>query len=1068
MLRNTVLVRALQVAFATGAITVAAMPAAMAQSHAAGSVYGTVAAGSGDTVVLKNNDTNQTRTGTLDASGSFRVTNLPVGTYTATLMKGGAAVGTTQLDVVAGQGAEAQFAPAAAVAANGAGVQSVRVTGRRSRIDVSNTTNSAVFTAKELAKLPVQQNLTSIVLLAPNTTKGDSAFGNTTSIGGGGASENSFYLNGFPITNPLSQLGGMELPFGAIQQASVLTGGFGAEFGRSIGGVLNVTSKSGTNKWEAGATYSITPDSLRASQKNIYYPNTGDANNVSTDGKLDLRRDNRELSSRQYGVYVGGPIVQDKLFMFVAADRTTTDDGYVASTTQTNATTIGQQGWNQNRSGENRWLAKIDWNITDEHRLEFTSAGDDFKTTYEKYGYALNPNNPNARATLDGNRTNNLYTSATAHNLGPTDPAYPGTPGAKLNSLRYIGNVTEDLTVTALYGIMKTERGTVYNLAGANTVSGVLPPTIGTTAAVNQWPALNSGLYRNYNVFPGSRSNPGDDEVKAGRLDLEYKLGKHTLRAGIDQSKLESSTAGYATSGGSQWTYRYVGAGNANVSSPMSNGRTAIVSNFGGSGVDGYYARQIIFSSVTAASSKQSAQYIEDRYQATKDLLIVAGLRNDSYSNSNGDGEKFIDMKRQIAPRLSASWDVNGDNSFKVYGSLGRYYLQLPTQVAARAASRSTYTTQDVTYTGIDPTTGVPTGINPINVPSSNNGEYGQKKDIRAIVTQDLKPNYQDEFTLGFERSYTPDVNFGARFTYRKLGAGIDDTCDWRLLYDFALKNGIDVQNTNALGCQIYNPGRPLTVWVDGNDAAGNPVVTGKGQYATFSPEQVGQPKAKRDYAALDMFLEHPLRNGWYGRVNYTLSRSKGNMEGQTRSDTGQTDVGTSAAWDFPEFSVGANGLLPNDRKHALKAFGFYQVTPELTVGGNVLIQSGRPRLCYGTNNIVDAGEDPSWALGYEYGGPGYAYEYYYCGGKNSPRGSQGRLPWEKRLDLSATYAPALVKGLAVKVDVFNALNSQRSLAEESQYDEGDETIISPYYREVRYYQAPRSVRLTVEYNHKF
>ena len=40
------------------------------------------------------------------------------------------------------------------------------------------------------------------------------------SIGGGGASENSFYLNGFPITNPLSQLGGMELPFGAIQQAS--------------------------------------------------------------------------------------------------------------------------------------------------------------------------------------------------------------------------------------------------------------------------------------------------------------------------------------------------------------------------------------------------------------------------------------------------------------------------------------------------------------------------------------------------------------------------------------------------------------------------------------------------------------------------------------------------------------------------------------------------------------------------------------------------------------------------------------------------------------------------------
>jgi len=55
-----------------------------------------------------------------------------------------------------------------------------------------------------------------------------------------------------------------------------------------------------------------------------------------------------------------------------------------------------------------------------------------------------------------------------------------------------------------------------------------------------------------------------------------------------------------------------------------------------------------------------------------------------------------------------------------------------------------------------------------------------------------------------------------------------------------------------------------------------------------------------------------------------------------------------------------------------------------------------------------------------------------------------------------------------MKVDVFNVFNSQRPLAEDSQYDMGDESVISPTYREVRYYQAPRSMRLTVEYNHKF
>ncbi|MFL6674962.1 MAG: hypothetical protein ACJ8LG_16920, partial [Massilia sp.] len=893
----------------------------------------------------------------------------------------------------------------------------------------------------------------------------------TSSFGGSGVSENSFYLNGFPITNPLSQLGGMELPFGAIQSANVLTGGFGAEFGRSIGGVLSINSKSGTNTWEAGAMYSIEPNSTRARQQNAYYPNTGYVDNAETDGTMDYRRDNRSLISRQYGGYFGGPIIKDKLFMFFAADQTTTGTSYVGASTLTNPATIAEQGWYSNHSWENRWLGKLDFNITDDHRLEFTSAGDDNKTRYQRYGYTLNPNNPNAARTLDGNPTGNLYHSALAHNLGPTDPAYPGTPGAKLNMLKYTGQMTDDLVVTALYGVMKTERGTTYEALGANG-GGALPPTISLSSAVNNqhWAALDPGLYRNHNVFSGSRSDPGEDEVKSGRLDIEYKLGQHTLRAGFDSSKLESSTAGYQTSGRSSWNYRFVGSGKANQPVPLTFSRPAIVANYGGSGADGYYARQTIFSSVTSASSEQSAQYLEDRFQVAKNLLVTIGVRNDSYSNTNGDGEKFIEMKHQIAPRLSASWDVNGDASLKIFGSAGRYYLQLPNQVAARAASRSTYTQQDFTYTGIDPNTGVPLGLVPINTAQSADGEYGQQKNVRSVVAEGLKPNYQDELTLGFEKAYNADLNFGAKVTYRKLGAGIDDSCDIRPLYDFALKHGIDVQNPYALNCFIYNPGRDVTVWIDGNDAAGNPVVTGKGQMAHFTAAEIGEPQAERTYTALDLFLEHPLRKGWYGRINYTLSRSRGNMEGQTRSDTGQTDVGTSAAWDFPEFAPGSNGLLPNDRTHQLKLFGFYQLTPEWSVGANALIQSGRPRLCLGTNDAADGGTDPAYPMGIEYGGPGYTTEYYWCNGKPSPRGSLGRLPWEKRLDMNLTYTPALVKGLALKVDVFNVFNSQTALAEDSTYDVGADTVVSPTYRQTLWSdrQTPRYAKFTVEYNHKF
>jgi len=1060
MLKKSVLVHALTLAFSGAVMTVGVMAPAMAQSNASGTVGGRVEGVPGASVVLVNTETGLRRTGSVDSNGRFQVTALPPGHYRVELVQNGTVVRTNEVDVLLGQGVDSSFLNAA--------VQSVQVSGRRSRIDMTTAANGTVFTAKELAKLPVQQNLTSIVLLAPNTTKGDPAFGNTASFGGGGVSENSFYLNGFPITNPLSQLGSMELPFGAIQQANVLTGGFGAEFGRSIGGVLNVTSKSGTNTWEAGAMASIEPNSWRASRRNIRYNDVGDTSEDNRAGEIDYLRDTRSISTRQYGGYVGGPIIKDKLFMFVSADQTVGTDSYVGSSSAASPATIAESGWNKNRTWENRWLAKIDWNITDQHRVEFTSAGDDYRGRYQKYGYVLDDATVGANnlVSLRGRPNDVLYSSAVARNMGPTDAYYPQTPGSKLNMLRYSGQFTDDLNVTALYGVLKTERGTTYEAGGQNT-GATVPPTI-SVVGNGRWPAFDPNLFRTHNIFPGNRATPGKDQTKAGRLDIEYKLGDHTLRAGIDSVEIEVTGAGVATSGGIAWSYRTVGPGNATVSTPLSFGRRSIIANYGGSGLDGYYVRSNIFSSITDASAKQNAQYIEDRWQATKNLQVNIGIRNDTYSNSNGDGEKFISMKNQVAPRLSAIWDVNGDSSLKVYGSAGRYYLQLPTQVAARAASRSTYLNQDFTYTGIDPATGAPLGLVAINTQQSPDGEYNQRKDARSIVVKDLKPNYQDEITLGFDKAWSPDLNFGAKATYRKLGAGIDDSCDTRPILDFAERNGIPIAASNAVNCFIFNPGEDVTLWVDGNDAAGNPVVTGKGQYATFSAAEIGQPKAKRNYAALDLFVEHPMRNGWFGRINYTLSRSKGNMEGQTRSDSGQTDVGTSAAWDFPEFAPGSDGLLPNDRKHQLKALGVYQFTPELSVGGFATIQSGRPRLCLGTNNASDAGENPDFPFGLVYGGPGYGAEYYFCGGNPSPRGSLGRLPWEKRLDLNLTYAPTMLKGLAIKLDVFNALNSQRPITQESGYDDGDQEVVSAYYGQYTAYQTARSAKLTVEFNKRF
>ncbi len=244
--------------------------ASFAQSNATGNIFGQVQSAAGVTVVIENTDTGLKRTLTPDASGRFVANSLPTGSYKATLYRNGAPAGTAENIVVSiGQGSEIAFAAAA--------TQTVQVVGKVAKIDVSSSNNGSTFTAKQLDALPIARNVDAIIQLAPNTTRADPRYSGGASIGGGAPSENSYYINGFPVTNPLSQLGASELPFGAVGQAQVLSGGFGAEFGRSIGGVVNITTKSGTNQWEAGVSASMAPNALRSTSRDILYPVTGSA-----------------------------------------------------------------------------------------------------------------------------------------------------------------------------------------------------------------------------------------------------------------------------------------------------------------------------------------------------------------------------------------------------------------------------------------------------------------------------------------------------------------------------------------------------------------------------------------------------------------------------------------------------------------------------------------------------------------------------------------------------------------------------------------------------------------------
>ncbi|CAN7368556.1 TonB-dependent receptor [Duganella sp. LjRoot269] len=1025
MLRKTVLARTLSMAFATMAVSAVVVPGAMAQSNASGNIYGRVEAPAGTSILMTNTDTGLKRTVAPGADGRYTATAMPIGHYKIELQKDGKTVNTVETDVLVGRGVEASFAAAS--------TQTVQITGRRSRIDVSSTNNGATFTAKELASLPVAQSVDAIVQLAPNTTRADPRYAAGASFGGGGASENAYYINGFPVTNPLTQLGASELPFGAIAQAQVLTGGFGAEFGRSIGGVVNVTTKSGTNNWEVGAMYSIEPNSLRSKQKDVYYAHTGDPANAATDGTIyAINRFNTD-TTKKYGVYVGGPIIQDKLFMFIAAEQTKQDTGQVAQTVESNSSL--QNGWQENDNKTTRYVAKFDWNISDNHRLEWTHIGDKPETDQRLSGFDY--------ATLQRNGV----VSGSAHyesvaNITPTI-------GARTNIVKYTGNLTDDLTVTALYGRNHTSH--VSSLAGYD---GTLPQILVTPAGKN--PAFQMDNI-NKQPYGGTISSPSSyDEVTSARFDLEYKLGQHTIRGGFDNNKLSSYGAGDLTAGGSSWNYD----GTATPNAPITlNGYSTTVASGGGSGTAGYFVSHRIFNDVTAAFSDQAAQYIEDKWQVTKDVLVTAGVRDEQYKNKNGLGQAFLTMNNQINPRLSAAWDANGDSSLKVFGSAGRYSIQIPTHVAIRGASVSTLTRQYFTYTGIGPN-GVPTGLTAITPVTSVDNEFGQPKLYQTVAAQNLKPSYQDELTLGFEKAWSPDLNFGVKGTYRKLQSTIDDFCDQRPFDTWAAAHNVDTSNWGGFACASINPGRSNNFLVDfaGTGTNLTPV--------TLTAKDMGFAEPSRTYAALDFFAEHPMRNGWYGKVNYTLARSKGNTEGQTLSAVAQTDVAATETWDHREIMENANGLLPNDRKHQIKAFGIYEFSPEWSVGGNLLVASGQPETCLGNYPQALQDADPGF--------PDYGSAYHYCGtgGANvpAPQGTAGRLPWDVRLDMDVIYKPQQLKGFAFKFDVFNVFNKQTVQQIDQTYNTASGDISPTYGTPGAFvgYTSPRSMKFTVEYNHRF
>jgi hypothetical protein len=547
------------------------------------------------------------------------------------------------------------------------------------------------------------------------------------------------------------------------------------------------------------------------------------------------------------------------------------------------------------------------------------------------------------------------------------------------------------------------------------------------------------------------------------RLDFDYRLGDHDLAVGIDNVKIAANEQGtsevnpYNTALNYYWRYQSDGT---------------------------VMKRQI--GQQTSMSMSQKAYYLQDTWQVTPSVLLNIGLRNDHFTNYNDVGVAFVDEKNQWEPRIGASWDVFGDSSFKVYGNLGRYYLALPDNAAERAANTSVFLTTTYNYDAIDPTTGIPHTTDVVIAEHSPDGEKGAPKDPQEVTARNLKPEYVDEFIVGFDKQINDSWTYGAKAMWRDLKAAIDDECSPTAIETkmqnlglitttdlFDADSGYYDSLYGASYCRLINPGETNTLLLRADAGSGKSDVI-----VPMTMQDWGYTrKVERKVGSVNLYLEHPFDGKWQGRIDYTFTRGFGNTEGQVRSDFGQGDVSKTEDWDAPSLMDGQDGELLNTRKHQIRIRGAYQITPEWLISGTLLAQSGVPQECLGYYGPTGV-EDPS---GYNNGASG---NYHWCHGVRIKPGDAGHTPWTKPLNLGIHYTPAFADHkLGLNLDIFNVFNEQKAVQTdptgEDSYNSGqtldangntvaapDTVRINNSYGDALFFEAPRTIRLSVTYDY--
>lgn len=883
---------------ATFATLLFCLLAESALSQTTGVIQGTVTDSSdavlpGAAVEARSANLQGVRTATTDGRGGYRFPALPPGTYTVKSSLAGFTTvektGYVSLDSTATVDLELHVSAEA----------KVLVTGEAPVIDLSSTTTGSNFTAKVLERMSIGRNYADIVLSQPgvntDTSQNLAGLGDRVvniALYGSTSLENLFVIDGINTNNVFRGFQGKLINPESMQEVEIKTGGYQAEYGRALGGVINVITKSGGNEFHGDAFGYYNSRSMRAEAE-------------VTDEDI-IAAEQTEVERWDVGADLGGYILKDRLWFFGSYDRIERETDRIPQ-----AGPVAGQGFLL-ESDSDIYSGKLTWNIARGSTLVGSVLADP-----EKQSGALNLPASTSPLTFTG--------------------------------IRYVGAKDYSLRLNQLFGsfgiltLQYSRHGDRFETkippeaevprVTDRTVPGVMVPFggFGTINRIINHQSTRDGYSANFAAYVANHEiKAGGDYEKNETFAIERRTGAQIVTIVPCRANPQNPAAvdRCARAGGAG--VPYVNWRGENV-----NGGVFYSHSFLGN-LDGTPVTRIEIETPSLASSA----FVQDTWRISRRLTVNAGLRWDREDIQDFERRTVIDLDDMWSPRAGVVWDFAGDGTSKAYGSYGRFYFQFPTDLNVRGYGNNEFLF--VSAHNYDPESLVDRPGTAFGFQGSTSTPLGPEPTDR-----NLKGMYQDEYTIGVEKALTPTFVVGLKGNYQDLGEVLEDRCDLDYTHPENNGNGCAIINPGSnekyargdFPCSNAHNARPDASELDALcNENGGPAV----------------PRASRIYRGIELTARQSFQERLWVQASYIFSSLRGNYDGAARLTSGQADPGINADFDYFVFDQhNSHGKLYLDRPHSFQLGATYLTPFGLTAGLSTYVRSGPPR---NKNEFFNAG----------------------------------------------------------------------------------------------------------------